>query len=144
MTYALREMTIADYNAVHALWLQTEFLTLNECDSLEGIALYLRRNPGLCFVAELNGEIAGAVLCGHDGRRGMLRHLSIAKAHRGHGLSRQLVEKCLAGLAQEGIGKCNIFVDDVNVPGFEFWAHLGWAKLDDTFRTLQTPTRQGS
>ncbi len=136
----IRSMTIEDFDAVHALWLKTEYLELNECDTREGIALYLNRNPGLCFVAEdKQGLIIANVLCGHDGRRGFLRHLAVAAEHRGSGLARRLVDCVLDALAQQGIGKCNIFVDDANVPGFSFWEHLGWVRLEETFRMLQKP-----
>jgi len=142
MNTSIREMSINDFPAVLALWQQTEYLTLNECDTEAGINLYLRRNPGLCFVAidNYSGQLVAATLCGHDGRRGMLRHLAVAQSHRGQGLSRQLVAKALDGLATTGIGKCNIFVEDDNLPGLAYWQHLGWLKLDDSFRTLQTGT----
>ena len=44
----------------------------------ENIRAYLERNPGLSFVARDDlGHIAGAVLAGHDGRRGFLHHLAV-------------------------------------------------------------------
>jgi hypothetical protein len=51
MKYSVREMTINDYEKVYSLWKQAEGLTLEESDTREAIALYLGRNPGLCFVA---------------------------------------------------------------------------------------------
>ena len=142
MNTSIREMTINDFPAVLNLWQQTKYITLNECDTEAGIDLYLRRNPGLCFIAIDNqsGQLVAAMLCGHDGRRGMLRHLAVAPSHRGLGLSRQLVKKALDGLAAAGIGKCNIFVEDDNLPGLAYWQHIGWLKLDDTFYTLHSIT----
>ena len=43
---------------------------MNDADTQEGIDAYLRHNPGLSFVARDVGQLVGAVLCGHDGRRG--------------------------------------------------------------------------
>lgn len=141
MNYKIREMTLADYDAVLELWKKTEHLGLNECDTRGGIELYLARNPGLSFIAEEGGAIIGAVLCGHDGRRGFLRHLAVAKDLRSTGVGRSLVEAVLEELAAQGLGKCNIFVANDNQAGFGFWKHMGWTMLDDTFRTLQKPTR---
>ena len=131
MNYALRAMTIADYEAVLRLWEETEGIGLNESDSRENIASFLARNPGLSRVTADGTKIIGAVLCGHDGRRGYLHHLAVAKTQRKRGLGRQLVEACLAGLAQRGIAKCNIFLFADNAAGEAFWKHNGWAKRAD-------------
>ena len=124
-------MTIADYDAVLRLWLDAEGVGLNESDSRENIASFLGRNPGLSRVAGCGDAIIGAVLCGHDGRRGYLHHLAVAKTHRKLGLGRQLVEACLADLARQGIPKCNIFLFADNAAGEAFWKHNGWAKRSD-------------
>ena len=131
MSCAIRSMSLADYEAVLRLWQQTEGVGLNESDTRQGIALYLARNPGLSRVAAEGATIAGAVLCGHDGRRGYLHHLAVAKTHRKRGLGRALVEACLNALAQQGIPKCNIFLYADNAEGGAFWQHQGWLKRPD-------------
>jgi ribosomal protein S18 acetylase RimI-like enzyme len=82
----IRAMTIHDYDAVCALWTTTEGLCLSEDDSHDRIALFLARNPNLSFVAVMNGELVGSVLCGHDSRRGMLRHLAVKDTCRGQAM----------------------------------------------------------
>ncbi|HXA14825.1 MAG TPA: hypothetical protein VNW23_06825 [Opitutaceae bacterium] len=74
----LRALTPTDYDAVFALWQASEGMGLNESDTRDAITSYLVRNPGLSLVAEVENKIAGAVLCGHDGRRGYLHHLAVA------------------------------------------------------------------
>jgi len=141
MEYSIRQMTIDDYEEVYSLWKRTEGLSLEESDTREGIALYLRRNPGLCFVATVSGEIVAAVLCGHEGRRGILRHLAVKPEFRRKGIARSLVRGCLAGLAKEGIKKCNAFVMDEDPEARRFWEHMGWSLLQDNYRTVQSPTK---
>lgn len=127
MSAALRVLTMDDFDAVLALWKNTEGVGLNESDSRENIALYLQRNPRLSFVVQDDaGKIVGAILGGHDGRRGYLHHLAVAREQRGKGMGRQLVEACLAGLKQAGITRCNIFVYAANEEGQAFWKHFGW------------------
>lgn len=130
-------MMLSDYDAVYDLWLSTEYMCLNECDTRDGIALYLQRNKGLCFVAVDGDDIIGTVLCGHDGRRGFLRHLAVQPDYRRCGVAGSLVRLSMDGLMQQGIGKCNIFVEDVNADGIEYWLNRGWKCLDYTFRMLQ-------
>jgi len=132
----VRLFRIGDYDAVLALWRRTEGVGLNESDTRPAIAGYLRRNPKLSFVAEKRGRIIGAVLCGHDGRRGCLHHLAVAKRHRSCGIGRQLVEACLAKLRQAGIQKCNLFIFASNTEGMKFWKHTGW-RLRTELRVMQ-------
>ena len=140
LAVAIREMTIGDYQAVAAVWRLAEGLSLTDDDGEDGIALYLRRNRGLCFVATVEREIVGTVLCGHDGRRGILRHLAVLREHRLRGIGRRLVGAAMRALEAEGIRKCNIFVMDFNAEGMSYWKHLGFHPLADDYRTLQTPT----
>jgi ribosomal protein S18 acetylase RimI-like enzyme len=127
----LRAMTPADYDAVLALWQASEGIGLNESDTREAIAAYLVRNPGSSLVAESEGVIVGALLCGHDGRRGYLHHLAVASPHRRRGLGRTLVGESLARLRAQGITKCNIFLFANNAAGRAFWLREGWAPRED-------------
>jgi N-acetylglutamate synthase len=142
MDCTIRQMTIGDYDQVYCLWQQTEGLSCGEDDGRDAIDIYINRNQGFCFVACIDREIVGTVLCGHEGRRGILRHLAVGKEHRGKGIARALIEHCLAALAKAGIKKCNTFVLDSNVDGRYFWKHMGWHTLQDNYRTMQIPTRQ--
>ncbi len=128
----IREMTIADYDEAIALWRATEGMGLSAADTRESIARYLARSPGMSFVARgEDGSLAGAVLCGHDGRRGYLHHLAVHTACRWQGLGRRLTERCLAALRTEGIDKCHLFVKRDNTSGQSFWEKTGWYERVD-------------
>ena len=134
----IRTFRVEDYGAVVALWRRTEGVGLNESDTRHAITAYLRRNPRFSFVAEKKGRLIGAVLCGHDGRRGYLHHLAVARQHRQKGTGRQLVNACLAKLRQAGIQRCNIFIFADNAAGITFWIHHGW-KPRTELRVMQIP-----
>jgi N-acetylglutamate synthase len=142
MDCVIRPMTIDDYDEAYRLWEQAGGIVLDESDCREAIAIYLNRNQGLCFVATAGGHLVGVALCGHDGRRGFLRHLAVHEAFRGQGLARTLVSKCLAGLASQGITLCQTFVLDTNTEGRRFWEHMGWDTVQYYYRTMRTPTRK--
>lgn len=130
--HSLRPLTSADYATVRVLWEASEGIGLNESDTPEAIALFLERNPGLSLVAlDTAVKIVGAVMCGHDGRRGYLHHLAVTPAARGRGLGRAMVNQCLASLRALGIPKCNIYLYANNESGRAFWTHEGWAVRDD-------------
>jgi ribosomal protein S18 acetylase RimI-like enzyme len=99
-----------DYDGAIALWSGVEGVEICEGDSREEIAEYLKRNPGLSRVAEAEGKIVGAALCGHDGRRGWIYHLAVAKSHQRQKVGRLLLEACVAGLRDAGLKRAIILV----------------------------------
>lgn len=123
----IREMDSQDYGQVVKLWQETEGIGLSEADEEVNIQHFIKRNPGMSFVAEaLDGKIVGALLCGHDGRRGYLHHLAVDKSFRRKGLGSSLVECCLKKLKTQGIKKCHLFVFCDNPEGFAFWQKKGF------------------
>ncbi len=131
MNLEIREMTIDDYDAARQLWERTENLGFSQSDSAEGVEKYLARNPGLSFVAEVDGTLVGTVMCGHDGRRGYINHLAVASKCRRAGIGKALVERCTNELKVQGIIGCNLFIWDENKAGIRFWEELGWREPDD-------------
>ena len=129
--YRIEAMKLSDFTAVSRLWRGSEGIGLNESDTRASIAIYLKRNPQMSFVARNGRTIVGAVLCGHDGRRGYLHHLAVANNHRGNGIGKKLVEASLAALARARITRCNIYLFNSNAEGEAFWLHNGWAKRSD-------------
>lgn len=127
----IREMTIQDYDAVIALWQSADGVGLSDADSREAIGRYLARNPGLSFTAWDGDLLVGAVLCGHDGRRGYVHHLAVRPSHRRKGIGKALATRCLDALAAEGIDKCHLFVFAVNADAIAFWKRVGWTQRVD-------------
>jgi ribosomal protein S18 acetylase RimI-like enzyme len=126
MDYVIRAMEIGDYDHVHRLWKASEGVGLSSADTERSIAVFLERNPGLSHVAHHQGQLIGAILCGHDGRRGYIHHLAVSMACRKEGVGRALVAHCLDRLEQIGIQKCHIFVFAANTEAKVFWDRMGW------------------
>jgi N-acetylglutamate synthase len=124
-------MQAADCDEVIALWKSIEGISIDSSDSPEAIQAYLSRNPGLSFIARDNNELVGAVLGGHDGRRGFLHHLAVAPEFRRIGTGLRLSESVLTALRQLGILKCHLFVRADNRDALAFWKTVGWSKRDD-------------
>jgi N-acetylglutamate synthase len=124
-------MSPADLAEVISFWRTMKGVGLNESDTPECLAIFLERNPGLSLIVRHSQKIVGAVLCGHDGRRGYLHHLAVAPECRNQGLGTKLVERCLGQLGELGILKCNIFVYNDNDPGTIFWRKNGYKDRSD-------------
>ena len=131
MPLTIRPMTMPDYPDVRCLWESCDGVGLSDADQPDKIEAYLERNPGMSFVALQDERLVGAVLCGHDGRRGYLNHLAVHTGHRHQGIGRRMVAHCLAALQEAGIAKCHLFIFSSNQSGRKFWQRIGWELRDD-------------
>jgi ribosomal protein S18 acetylase RimI-like enzyme len=131
MTTIIAPLKRADIPDMLRLWQATAEMVLRDADSPEALGRYLDHNPGLSLGARLDGELVGVALCGHDGRRGYLHHVAVARERQRRGIARALVERCLAALAEQGIDKCHLFVHVINEEARSFWRHIGWKERDD-------------
>ena len=128
----IRAMTIEDYEGVKALWLTIKGFAIRSIDdSREGITRFLNRNPGTSVVAVEDGRIVGAILCGHDGRRGCLYHVCVAKEYRLRGIGKEMVVHCMEALKKEKINKVSLIAFTANDIGNAFWRQIGWTKRED-------------
>lgn len=128
----IRVMTIEDYDGVYDLWINTPGMGLNSTDdSRDGIDMYLKRNPTTCFVAEANGKIVGAIIAGHDGRRGFIHHTAVLPEYRNQGIASLLVQNAMNALAAEGIKKVALVAFEKNEIGNGFWEAIGFTVRKD-------------
>jgi ribosomal protein S18 acetylase RimI-like enzyme len=128
----IRKMTIADYDSVYDLWLNTPGMGLNNMDdSKQGIEKFLRRNPETCFVAEKDNRIIGVILCGNDGRRGYIYHTAVLVTERKRGVGTALVDAAVKALKNEGINKAALVVFSRNELGNSFWEKRGFTARQD-------------
>lgn len=125
MRVTICTMTMRHYDAVLELWKASPGVHVGESDARPEIARYLRRNRGLSLVAMDGPAVVGAVLAGHDGRRGLLHHMVVAPRHRRRGLGRRLVSQAIAGLKRAGILRAWIIVMRDNRSGRRFWKSIG-------------------
>jgi ribosomal protein S18 acetylase RimI-like enzyme len=128
----IREMKIEDYEQVFALWKTIKGFGIRSVDdSKEGIERFLKWNPGLSVVAEENGTVVGAILCGSDGRRGCLYHVCVHKDFRRQGIGKTMVIWCMEKLRELQINKVSLIAFTKNDVGNAFWKEIGWTKRED-------------
>ncbi|MEN6314726.1 MAG: GNAT family N-acetyltransferase [Clostridiaceae bacterium] len=129
----IREIHPDHYGEIVDLWNRTAGMGISAADSEENIRKFLFRNRGLSFCQKVNDRIIATILCGHDGRRGYIYHVAVAREYRGKGIGRNLVEVSLKQLKEAGIDKCHLFVFADNSCGNAFWQSTGWTKRNDIF-----------
>ena len=128
----IRTMTIDDYDEVRSLWMTIKGFGIRSVDdSREGVEAFLKRNPTSSVVAIEDGKIVGSILCGHDGRRGCLYHVCVAKDYRMRGIGKEMVVFCMNALKAEHINKVSLIAFTKNDIGNAFWKRIGWTKRED-------------
>lgn len=128
----IRKLTITDYQEVYVLWLSCKGMGLNNLDdSEEGIARFLNRNPDTCFVADVDGRVAGVIISGHDGRRGYIYHTAVHPEYRRRGIASALVEAAVDALQKCGIHKVALVAFGRNADGNAFWESVGFSRRED-------------
>ena len=128
----IRVMKIEDFDRVHALWMSIKGFGIRSVDdSREGVERFLKRNPTTSVVAEEDGKIVGAILRGHDGRRGCLYHVCVREDHRRLGIGKAMVVHCMNALKEEHINKVSLIAFTQNDIGNAFWKCIGWTKRED-------------
>ena len=131
MKIKYRLMTIEDYDQAYDLWIKCQNGLNNKDDSREGIDKYLKRNPETSFVATCDNIVVGVILCGHDGRRGIIQHTAVSPDYRRYGIGSKLVELALDALKAEGINKVLLVAFKKNEAGNAFWESQGFTVRED-------------
>lgn len=130
--FQVRTMTTEDYEGVHALWMTIKGFGIRSIDdSKKGVERFLKRNPTTSVVAVEGGVIVGAILCGHDGRRGCLYHVCVREDCRMQGIGQAMVVYCMERLKEEEISKVSLIAFTANDIGNAFWKRIGWTKRED-------------
>ncbi len=134
MNIEYKVMTALDYDGVYELWTNTPGMGINTTDdSREGVEKYIKRNPTTSFVALAEGKIVGAILAGHDGRRGFIQHLAVLPDYRRYGIASSLVDRAMDALEKEGIHKVALLAFKKNELGNGFWDKMKFTVREDVY-----------
>jgi ribosomal protein S18 acetylase RimI-like enzyme len=123
----IREMTLADYDAVLGLWTDAglSFRPAGR-DRLEKMRIEMERGTAVFLVAEAHGRLVGVVLGTHDGRKGWVNRLAVAPAYQRRGIAARLVgelEKRLEGLGLEIVAA---LIESDNRTSLDFFRAIGY------------------
>lgn len=127
---SLRAMTIRDIDACLALMQNPK---TEELPTWIGMELWrlLSRNPTICWIAQEDAHVIGAVFCGHDGWRGYLYHLEIAASCPRANVASSLLRKVKEQLASLNIHKMHVQIEQEDAARSLFWLDQQWEKRED-------------
>jgi len=123
----IRELCAEDYSELVALWDAAGLpYRPNGRDARERIA---REIDGACSVflgAEIGGQLIGAVLGTHDGRKGWVNRLAVHPDHRRCGIGAALVSEVEHRLEGLGIEIVTCLIEEWNTDSMAFFERVGY------------------
>jgi ribosomal protein S18 acetylase RimI-like enzyme len=108
------------------LWAGAKSEHASTADRLDDVERLVENSPAALLVAELEGEIVGALIAGWDGWRGNMYRLAVREDHRHKGIGLALVragEEYLRGHGARRITALVAFDDEV---AGGFWDAAGY------------------
>jgi ribosomal protein S18 acetylase RimI-like enzyme len=128
----IRKMRIKDYESLITLWKEGDLPYRPQGrDSKQNIQRQLRQHTSLYYVAEHEGNIIGAILGTHDGRKGWINRLVVAPVYRKKGIAKRLVQEVEKQLTAVGIDIIACLVEDWNKVSENVFERLGYTKDPD-------------
>ena len=115
MEATIRPMEVRDFAAVYELGARSYKLTDKPYNywSIREVADHLEGNPGLCFVAEADGEVVGFVLGDETFEiiedTGHIEWIAVDERYRRQGIAERLLTEAVA--AVERLGKSAVVAD---------------------------------
>jgi ribosomal protein S18 acetylase RimI-like enzyme len=126
-TITLRELSAEDYDALVRLWEEGGLpYKPRGRDTREAFTAQLPEPTSIYLGAEVDGELAGAVLGTHDGRKGWINRLVVSPAHRRLGVGRALVDEVERRFAELGLGIFACLIEDWNDASAAVFERLGY------------------
>ena len=128
----IRELTIDDYDALCALWEEAGLpFRPNGRDRREKIAREIEGPCSVFLITEDEGELVGAIMGTHDGRKGWINRLAVSPRHRRQGIASALVAAVEERLSARGIEIFAGQIEDWNESSMIFFERLGYTRHDD-------------
>lgn len=125
--FTIREMLFPEYETVMRLWAEAGLPYKPQGrDAPDRVRAERERGCAFFLVAEAGGELVGAVIGTHDGRKGWVNRLAVVPKWRRRGVGRRLVEAVEARLAERGIEIVAALVETANTPSLRLFAELGY------------------
>ncbi|QAA77344.1 MAG: hypothetical protein BIP78_1578 [Candidatus Bipolaricaulis sibiricus] len=128
----IRDLSVDDCDELIRLWKEAGLpFRPQGRDSREAIARQMEGGTAIYLGAEQDGQLIGAVLGTHDGRKGWINRLAVHPAHRRRGIGRALVGAVEERLHGMGIEIIAALIEDWNEDSMAFFARLGYVAHRD-------------
>ena len=127
----LRTLDLADYERWMSVWQRAGLHSLrsNGRDSRQALARQLATGTHTVIGLERAGELIGAVLATHDGRKGWINRLAVLPEYRRRGYAARLVEAAETVLREQGMTVIAVLIEPGNGGSLALFRGLGYEEM---------------
>ena len=124
----IRPLKIKDYDELIALWGRSGLKSLRPHgrDSREAFARQLESGVQIVLGLEQDGQLIGAIVATHDGRKGWINRLVIDPDHRRQGHGQRLIAAAEAVLKEQGMRVIACLIEDWNEASLALFQKEGY------------------
>ena len=122
----VRAARAEEVGAVLTLWAEHGSGLSSIPDDRAELERLVASSPGSLIVAELGDGIVGALIAAFDGHRGHMHRLAVARAHRGGGVGRRLVDAAHEHLRRLGARRVDAIVGVEEQAAAALWSSAGY------------------
>jgi len=128
MPATIRQLELADYDALVALWQRAELssLRLHGRDSRDAFVRQLESGLQTVLGLEQGSQLIGAVVTTHDGRKGWINRLVVDPQHRRQGFARRLIAAAEEALKAQGMQIIACLIEDWNEASLALFQSEGY------------------
>jgi ribosomal protein S18 acetylase RimI-like enzyme len=124
----VRVARAADFDAVLELWERARSAAATTPDDEDVLARLTEHTDDALLVAELDGQIVGALVAAWDGWRGNMYRLAVDPAYRRRGVATALVRAGEERLRALGARRITALVAHGEADAVGLWAAAGYAR----------------
>jgi ribosomal protein S18 acetylase RimI-like enzyme len=125
-TASIRPAEGADVQGVLELWQGARSVPATSPDTPDALQALIEHTSDALLVAELEGEVVGAVIAAWDGWRGNIYRLAVRPDRRRLGIGLQLVEEGEARLREKGARRVTALVATEELGAAALWGAAGY------------------
>ena len=139
--FTIREFRIGDYEKVAALWAEAGIhYRPNGRESRPRMEKEIKSEQAIFLVAAAGDRIVGVVLGTHDGRKGWINRLAVAKEFRRQNIAFKLVTAVETRLNDLDIDVIACLIEPENTVSKSFFYKIGYTKVPvEYFAKKQSP-----
>jgi ribosomal protein S18 acetylase RimI-like enzyme len=139
--FIIREFRIEDYDGIVALWAEAGIhYRPNGRENRPRMEKEIKTGQAIFMVAVVDKTIVGVVLGTHDGRKGWINRLAVAKEFRRQNVAAKLVTAAETRLNELGIEVIACLIEPENSVSRTFFSKLGYTKAPvEYFSKKQSP-----
>lgn len=134
MAVTIRTLTIDDYDTMLSIW-ENSGLKIHKTgrESRESFARQMTAGLQTVLGAEADGRLVGVAVITHDGRKGWINRLGVARDYQRQGIGRMLIRAAEDLLHQKGLTVMAALVEHGNEASLSLFQSEGYHLNDDVY-----------